>query len=62
MNYLNLMGSIFFNIFQTLLFLISQSHYTCDIITGLFAGIAIVATFEVIELRRELTLLKKKNK
>lgn len=38
---------IAFNLYQIFVFLVTRSHYTCDCITAIFAGIAITAVSEL---------------
>lgn len=34
--------AIYFNIFQTFIFMVTRSHYSADVITGVFCGMMLV--------------------
>jgi hypothetical protein len=46
--------SVYFNIYQGVVFLVTHSHYSVDIIAGVFCGIMITYVFSVPEKRKAL--------
>jgi hypothetical protein len=49
---------IFFNLFQVFIFLTTQSHYSCDIITGIFCAFSLNYIFDIYFPQKTGTKLK----